>query len=179
MNCNGACVDTMTDGEHCGECDLDCGPGTCEGGICNCGPGIDTQTDPENCGSCGKGCAPGQTCVMGACTCAMVSVSFSSSVQPIFTENCTKASCHRGASPQEDLDLSAGNSYDDLVDVPSSQCMDGRKRVLPGDPSESYLMDKILGVDLCSGTKMPKVDTLPPSDIAIISKWICSGAPDN
>ena len=80
--------------------------------------------------------------------------------------------------PQEGLDLTTGNAHAELVDVDSVQCQN-RKLVLPGSPSESYLMDKMLNVDLCSGTKMPKLGTLPAADIQIVSDWICSGAPDN
>jgi len=35
------------------------------------------------------------------------------------------------------------------------------------------------GVDLCSGTKMPKLSMLPASEIQTIADWICEGAPDN
>ena len=52
--------------------------------------------------------------------------------------------CHGFPIPQEGLDLRAGNGYADLVDVGADQCA-GRQRVTPGQPSNSYLLDKLLG----------------------------------
>lgn len=178
--CGSSCVDTTTDPAHCGGCDISCGPGgTCAASTCACAGGADTQTDPNNCGACGNVCAPGQTCVAGACTCGSASVSFAADVQPIFTASCATVGCHRGAAPQAGLNLSAGQAYQDIVGVAASQCNDGRMLVLPGEPSESYLIDKILGVDLCFGTKMPKMTDLPSAQVEIISSWICAGAPNN
>ncbi|MRG91402.1 hypothetical protein GF068_05620 [Polyangium spumosum] len=188
--CGGAsCVDLAADVSNCGACGNVCGTGeVCNAGACAatcgmleaCGGGcVDTQTDPANCGACGNTCAAGQTCAGGACTCASGSVSFAADVQPIFTTSCASAGCHKGANAQEDLDLSAGNAYAALVDVPASQCNDGRKRVLPGDPAQSYLIDKMMNVDICSGTKMPKLGLLPSAQISTVANWICAGAPNN
>ena len=50
----------------------------------------------------------------------------------------------------------------------------------PGSPSTSYLMQKLLGTDICTGTQMPKAGaSLPSGDIDLIAAWICVGAPDN
>ena len=51
-------------------------------------------------------------------------------------------------------------------------------RVTPGDPSASYLIDKLLGSNLCIGTRMPKPPSpaLAPADIDLVSSWICHGA---
>jgi hypothetical protein len=81
-------------------------------------------------------------------------------------------------NPAGDLRLTAGQSTQ-LVDVASSQCDPGRKRVTPGQPGQSYLMDKLLGVDLCFGTVMPKSGGLPMAQIQSVSDWICAGAPNN
>jgi hypothetical protein len=140
---------------------------------------VDTQGDPANCGGCGVACAPGQTCVAGACSCGSASVSFSGAVQPILTASCASNGCHKGANPQQGLDLTAANAYQDLVNVAAQQCNDGRKRVLPGQPSESYLIDKMLGVDMCAGTQMPKLNQLPAAQIEAVANWICAGAPNN
>jgi hypothetical protein len=178
--CGSSCVDTDSDPSNCGDCGVSCGVGgSCDAGTCSCAGGADTDTDPQNCGACGNVCAPGQSCVGGACTCANASVSFSAAVQPILTASCATNGCHRGMMPQAGMDLSAGKSYQAMVDVTAEQCNDGRKRVLPGQPSESYIMDKIQNVDLCFGTKMPKLSSLPAPDVEIISSWICAGAPNN
>lgn len=121
---------------------------------------------------------------MGACTCGSSSVSYFGAIQPIFDDACVSAGCHRPTGPnaaKANLDLTAGKSYAGLVNAPTDQCSDGRKRVAPGSPSTSYLMDKLLGVDLCgTGTQMPKAGTsLPSSQLTSISNWICNGAPNN
>lgn len=82
--------------------------------------------------------------------------------------------------PKENLDLNDSKSYADLVNVTASQCGGSRKLVVPGSPSTSYLMQKLLNVDVCTGTQMPKAgQTLPTAEIEAISSWICSGAPNN
>ena len=81
--------------------------------------------------------------------------------------------------PQEGLDLSAGQAFADTVNVPASECRDGRMRVAPGKPEQSYLLDKVLNVDICSGTKMPKLGSLPDKEMETITNWICAGAPNN
>jgi hypothetical protein len=53
-------------------------------------------------------------------------------------------------------------------------------RVLPGDPSRSYLMQKLMGVNLCFGTQMPKAGiSLSREDLNVIGGWICAGAPND
>lgn len=180
LKCGSSCVDAMSDPSNCGDCGISCGAtGTCDAGMCTCGAGIDINTDPENCGACGNVCAPGQTCAAGTCTCGTSSVSFSGAVQPILTASCATIGCHRGVMPQAGMDLTAAKSYQALVDVTATQCNDGRKRVLPGDPANSYVIDKLLGVDLCFGTKMPKLTTLPSAQVQTIADWICGGAQNN
>jgi MYXO-CTERM domain-containing protein len=78
--CGDTCVDTSSDGAHCGECnnacpaDQLCSAGACVTGGCptgqvECNQGcVDTSTDALHCGSCGASCMAGQTCVGGVCT---------------------------------------------------------------------------------------------------------------
>ena len=67
-----------------------------------------------------------------------------------------------------------------LYGIAAKECADGRKRVLPGDPSSSYLMQKLLNVSMCSGSQMPKAGaSIPNASLQAISDWICSGAPNN
>ncbi len=77
------------------------------------------------------------------------------------------------------MNLSAGKAYSNLVNVAASECNDGRKRVLPGNADQSYLIDKLLGVNLCFGTKMPKLGSISSNEIQTIAAWICAGAPNN
>ena len=61
----------------------------------------------------------------------------------------------------------------------AAECNDGRKRVLPGQPADSYIIQKMMNVNLCFGSKMPKLGVLPTGDIQTIADWICEGAPNN
>jgi hypothetical protein len=185
------CTDLLVDTENCGTCGTVCSEGQiCEGGACaGCPDGqapcgttcVDLLTSIDHCGACGTTCGAGQACSEGECICdAGASVSFAQDVAPLLADGCAAMGCHAGAKPKEGLDLRVAAGYGDLVHVPASQCQDGRLLVDPGAPEASYLLQKMLGVDLCSGTLMPKADApLPEADIATISAWICAGAPDN
>ncbi|HMR06746.1 MAG TPA: hypothetical protein PKA88_13245, partial [Polyangiaceae bacterium] len=75
--CDSVCVDTLSDDEHCGSCNNDCGAADCKAGTCVCDSGatfcsgscVDTQTDAAHCGACGNACPSGATCTAGACAC--------------------------------------------------------------------------------------------------------------
>lgn len=73
--CDGACVDTLTDPGHCGQCAKACEAGiACEDGACQCPEGltdcsgacVDTASDPASCGACGHDCQGG-ACSAGSC----------------------------------------------------------------------------------------------------------------
>jgi hypothetical protein len=188
--CGSSCVDTQTSLLNCGTCDTACAPGqACAGGKCACANGgelcsgscVDTKSDAKNCGSCGNACGPAEACVAGACACsAGAAVSFKNDVAPILQSACTAAGCHSGVKPKENLSLEAAKSYAALVNVATSQCSGARKRVVPGSPGSSYLLQKLLGVNPCTGTQMPKAgQTLPQAQLDKISGWVCSGAPNN
>lgn len=186
--CAGACVNPQTDPSHCGGCDTACDAGlVCLNGACSASCGevltacegacIDPVTDAQHCGDCSTACAPDETCVAGVCTCDGADLSYAADIEPILLAgSCTMMGCHGGVMPAEGLDLRMGNGYGDLVGVPSGQCGE-RMRVAPGSPSESYLLDKLEGVNLCFGSKMPKMGQGPSAaEITAISQWICSGA---
>lgn len=101
-------------------------------------------------------------------------------VQAIFSGSCIF--CHNGSTT--DLpgaqDLRPGMSRASIVGVDSVECasMGGRKRIAPGDPANSYLLDKVKGIDLCAGTQMPPSGSpLSTDQIAAIEAWIAAGAP--
>jgi hypothetical protein len=75
------------------------------------------------------------------------------------------------------LDLSSSEAaYEGLVDVASAQC-DSRLLVAPFEPDASYLVHKITGTQLCSGSKMPKAGSgLTSSEVETLRAWIGSGA---
>ena len=190
--CGGtACVDLSNDALHCGACDVSCETGqVCTDGACvGCADGetacgtacVDTDSDPNHCGGCGMACGAGESCVAGSCQCtADETVTFSGDIAPLFDGTCGGVACHGGRMPKQGLDLTAGASYESLVGVVADQCSDGRLLVDPGAPADSYLLQKLSGIDLCFGTLMPKADgALPQETVDKISGWICNGAPDN
>jgi len=107
-------------------------------------------------------------------------VSFSTQVQPIFTANCASAGCHTGNRPSAGLSLANGSAYAALVNVASSSSCTSLLRVKPGNTSQSYLLNKLVGTGICSGTQMPKAGTkLPSGQLDAVTGWICEGAPKN
>jgi hypothetical protein len=134
----------------------------------------------DHCGGCGIACAPGQTCQDGKCACGDTSFSFQSDVAPALDAGCTNAGCHSGTRPKEALDLTVSKSYAELVGIEAAQCNDGRLLVEPGAPEKSYLVHKLTGKNLCSGSQMPKAGTsIPQRELEAITAWICAGAKKN
>ncbi len=86
--------------------------------------------------------------------------------------------CHSGVHPTGGMNLASGSAYKSLVGVPSMEC-NGKVRVTAGDPSKSYIINKLVGAGICFGTRMPKTGSISQSDIDLIRSWICSGAPNN
>ena len=76
---------------------------------------------------------------------------------------------------------SAAEAYGNLVEEPADgpRCAgDGRVRVIPGDPDESLLIQKLEGTQDC-GDRMPRNrDPLPAASIETIRDWIEAGAAD-
>lgn len=184
------CIDLQSNPTFCGDCQTDCGTGVCVGSACEgcpmdltacSGTCVDTQTDPKNCGGCGSPCGGGEECANGSCECAAsVNVSFSADVAPLLDQACASAGCHTGARPKEGLNLEAMKSFQELVGVAASQCNPERLLVDPGSGATSYLMDKLLDRNLCTGTIMPKgAGVLTQAELDTIGAWICAGAPDN
>jgi hypothetical protein len=108
---------------------------------------------------------------------------FPQDIQPILTTKCTNAACHDGADPAEGMNLTEGSAHQNLVGVTANQCelVDNRERVEPTNPDGSYLIDKILGVDLCGDTvqQMPAGgDPLSEAEVDAFRKWIEQGAGD-
>jgi len=90
---------------------------------------------------------------------------YDSEIQPIWNNNCT--SCH-GTSGN--LDLSQGNSYNNLVNV-ASQGWPSVMRVKPGEYMNSVLHQKIVG-NTAFGNQMPNGNpALSASDQEKIKKF--------
>ena len=124
----------------------------------------------------GEGTGPGGN----AAYCDTVTaVSFTCDVQPIFSANCALSGCHVSPNPPEGMNLSAGQAYADIVNVPSGE-IPRLFRVEPGNPDSSYLVMKIENAPGIVLLQMPAGGApLSPSQIDTIRAWVAAGAPDN
>ena len=106
--------------------------------------------------------------------------SFSTVIQPIFSGNCAVSGCHN-SSAQAGLILSQGQALANLVNVDSTQDTQRpvRKRVLPGDATNSVLVIKI-EANPPFGDRMPQGrSALSSVRINNIKNWVDRGAKDN
>jgi len=98
--------------------------------------------------------------------------------EQVFHRSCSFATCHAAAgSPAGGLSLGAA-TFDALVNVKSTLAPD-RMRVVPGDPDNSLLFDKIASDKPKIGARMPPAQALDPEEIEQIRSWILAGAPNN
>jgi len=96
----------------------------------------------------------------------------------IFTPTCAALGCHDTLGQQQGQVLAPGRAYASIVNQPSTE-MPSLKRVLPGDPSNSYLYRKITGAGI-SGDRMPQGGPyLTDAQIKLIRDWIRRGAPND
>jgi mono/diheme cytochrome c family protein len=100
----------------------------------------------------------------------------------VFTPRCTV--CHDGSQPPGgilpgSMNLTAGNSFANLVNVPSQE-QPNLLRVKPGDPDNSYLIRKLEGTAGISGSRMPLGGPfLDQATIDQVRSWIAAGAQNN
>ncbi len=98
---------------------------------------------------------------------------FASIQDNVLTPACTV--CHAGAAAPLGLRLDAANSYGALVGVASVQAP-GVLRVDPGNPDDSYLVQKLEGT-AAAGERMPLGGPfLPQATVDVIRQWIVDGA---
>ena len=98
----------------------------------------------------------------------------------IFDPICTACHTDVGRSPSAGLNLKAGSAFTQLVGVASSN-NPGAVRVIPGNASGSYLVQKLEGAAGIVGLRMPRNGPpfLTDAQITIIRDWITAGAPNN
>lgn len=105
-----------------------------------------------------------------------------SSIQAnIFNATCATSQCHDSNDPERDLDMSAGRSFEEMVNVASIDISD-LLLVKPSDPDSSYLVWKIEGRQGIEGQRMPRgmnASPLSTTQINVIRQWISDGALDN
>jgi hypothetical protein len=96
----------------------------------------------------------------------------------LFDRNCVSA-CHEAVNAAADLRLSPGESYQNLVNVPSQQ-ITSQVRVVPGEADKSYLVKKLEGGVGMVGDQMPRLaPPRPQSEIDWVRTWITRGAPND
>lgn len=109
---------------------------------------------------------------------AAFGATFSAIQDNVFTPSCATSGCHAGAGAPQGLILDAASSYGLLVDVASTE-VPALLRVEPGDPDNSYLIQKLEGT-AAVGAQMPLGGTpLPQNEIDVIRQWITEGAIDD
>lgn len=103
--------------------------------------------------------------------------SFATHIQEIFDRRgCSGTNCH-GAALSAGMDLRAGASYANLVNVDATS--ESFKRVLPGNAQDSYIIIKLEGRQTV-GSQMPLIGpALDSIDLQNIKNWINQGAMNN
>ncbi|GAB4338065.1 MAG: hypothetical protein Kow0037_21720 [Calditrichia bacterium] len=101
---------------------------------------------------------------------------FSKIQEIVFEQSCAFSGCHGGANPKADLNLEAGQAYNNLVDVDSRENPQ-MKRVDPGDPENSLLILKLTGQN--TSLMPPGGPAISQSMLDSIRQWIALGAENN
>lgn len=104
---------------------------------------------------------------------AVLLPTFQSIQSQIIDPLCT--TCHVGATAPLGLRLDSANAYNLLVGVPSVQ-VPALLRVDPGNPNDSYLIQKLEGTAAVGGQMPLGGAPLPAADIAVVRQWIQDGA---
>ncbi len=104
-------------------------------------------------------------------------VSYADDIRPIFSAaGCLSGGCHGGTLSASGFDM---RSYDTLFDAGTEAGQLGLCPIAPGDPDNSYLVEKLRGSPR-RGAPMPLVgDPLTAEELELIETWIRDGAPNN
>jgi hypothetical protein len=90
---------------------------------------------------------------------------------------CTDCHTSLGRNPAGGLDLTPNVADQQLINV-AVRGKPGAIRVIPGDPDNSYLIQKLEGAPSIVGSRMPiNGPYLTDGQIKIIRRWIEIGAP--
>ena len=100
----------------------------------------------------------------------------------IFDKSCANSACHAPPQNSADLNLTYGQSYQDLINrVPrnAAAAAAGMKLIDPGNPDNSFLLTKLMGPEAPElGGRMPfGMGQLHKGKINAIRTWITAGAP--
>lgn len=98
----------------------------------------------------------------------------------IFDTQCATGSCHVAGVNQGNLNLEAGRSYAELIGVQpanAAAAAAGYERVVPFDPTNSFLLIKLTNPRPEHGSLMPLgFPPLSPAQIDLVRQWIADGA---
>ena len=91
--------------------------------------------------------------------------------------SCTQCHTNAGRTPSGGLLLIEGQSFQALVNQPS-RAKAGATFVVPGDPDNSYIIQKLEGAPSIVGVRMPRGagPFLTAGQMSIIRRWIQLGA---
>jgi hypothetical protein len=112
---------------------------------------------------------------------------FSSIQASIFeaTDSSGRAACivchtSTGRTPAGGMNLNHDAAYDQLVNL-ASRGKPTATRVVPGDPDNSYIVQKLEGATGIVGRRMPFAGApfLTDGQMLILRRWIAIGAPRN
>ena len=98
---------------------------------------------------------------------------FSEIQSTVFSPIC--AECHGAGFASAGLNLAEGSSFAEIVGVPSTQ-VSSLSRIEPGDPDNSYLVQKIEGTAAFGGRMPLGGARLPQDRIDLIRQWVTDGA---
>ena len=100
-----------------------------------------------------------------------ISSTFTDIQKNIFNQSCSFIGCHVTGSQNPDL---SGNAYNNILNKQSST---GMEYIKPNNPGNSYLLQKVLGSSIISGSRMPLNNSpLSQEKIDAITDWINNGA---
>lgn len=108
----------------------------------------------------------------------MPAVTFSFIQDSIFTPNCANAGCHSGASPTAGQNLAAGQAFANIVGIASTE-VPALSRIEPGEPDNSYLVQKLEGTAQVGGRMPLGAPALPNELVQALRQWINDGALNN
>jgi hypothetical protein len=119
----------------------------------------------------------------GSSPCDTVTSTFDQIQQTIFTPvSCGRSTCHDVAQEPHDMSLAPGEAWANLVGIqpanPTARNA-GKLRVDPGNPANSFILDKLRGaLALGEGDRMPlQLRPLSSNAIRLVEEWIVAGAP--
>lgn len=113
--------------------------------------------------------------VDGGDTTAVVTVTLAQLSAEIFTPSCAVSGCHGASNPAEGMSLTSSAIAASIINVTSNQ-RPNLKRIDPGNPDGSYLLQKVRGTG--ANNQMPLGGApLSGAKIQLIVDWVTAGAP--